>query len=266
MEWINLAKNFLIENISSFLPPVATVIVSVIVYKLFEKEIKTLEKSNKIEPHIAYTLKRLLQWLMLFIVTYILLSQIGVEISSIMEIIALFGSTVVGFAAINTIGNAIAGLIVMVSKPFKIGDRIYFKDKFADIVGIGLIFTKMRTLDNVVVSVPNQELLKTEIDNYGIRKRVRRKCSISTDFEHAPEKIEKILLKAAKKTKYILKAPDPFVRITDFKDYAVEYTLYVFINKIKDLRQIDADLRRNVLKSCRENNIDISTPMLYKEV
>ncbi|NIO38168.1 mechanosensitive ion channel, partial [Candidatus Bathyarchaeota archaeon] len=66
---------------------------------------------------------------------------------------------IIGFAAINTIGNAIAGLIVMTSRPFEVGDRIFFEGQFADIVSIDLIYTKMVTLDNVLISVPNQELL-----------------------------------------------------------------------------------------------------------
>ena len=59
------------------------------------------------------------------------------------------------YSKTDTIGNAIAGLIVMTSRPFRVGDRIFFNGQFADVVAIELIYTKMVTLDNVLVSVPN---------------------------------------------------------------------------------------------------------------
>lgn len=73
--------------------------------------------------------------------------------------LALAGGTIIGFASMNTIGNVIAGTIVLISKPFKIGDRILFNKQFADVVPIDLIYTRMKTLDNVLISVPNQQLL-----------------------------------------------------------------------------------------------------------
>lgn len=72
---------------------------------------------------------------------------------------------------------------------------------------------------------------------------------------------------AANNVKGILKKPKLYVRITNFKDCAVEYTLYVFINEIKRLREIDADLRKTVLEICKKKHkIDISTPHLLRNV
>ena len=175
------------------------------------------------------------------------------------------GGTIIGFAAINTIGNAISGLIVMTSRPFEVGDRIFLNEQFADVVAIDLIYTKMLTLDNVLVSVPNQELLKVEIDNYGKKKVVRRHCTVTPGFEYGSLDVEKALLEAASKVKGVLKEPKPYVWITKFQNYAVEYNLYVFINDIKRLPEIDAELHRKVLETCKEHRIDISTPLLLKQ-
>jgi small-conductance mechanosensitive channel len=176
------------------------------------------------------------------------------------------GGTVIGFSAINTIGNALAGLIVMSSRPFVVGDRIFFNNQFADVVAIDLIYTKMVTLDNVLVSIPNQELLKAEIDNYGKKRVVRRHCTITPGFEYNSEDVEKVLLEAAGKVQGVLQEPTPYVWVTKFQNYAVEYTLYVFINNIGRLPEIDADLYKKVLATCKEHEIDISTPLLLKQV
>lgn len=154
----------------------------------------------------------------------------------------------------------------MTSRPFKVGGRIFFNGQFADITSIELIYTKMLTLDNVLVSVPNQELLKAEIDNYGKKNVVRRHCTVTPGFEYNSADVEKALLEAAGKIQGVLKEPKPYVWITKFQNYAVEYTLYAFISDIKRLPEIDAELHRAVLETCRLRNIDISTPLLLKQL
>jgi small conductance mechanosensitive channel len=266
VDLIDSLGNWSLLNLDKILISSITLLVGFGIYKLISREIEKLRIKRRIEIHSAYTLKRIVQWSIILIVLAIILAQWNLSIGSIAGLLTLFGSTIIGFASINTLGNAIAGLIIMTSRPFKVGDRIYFKGKFADVKGIELIYTKMITLDNILVSVPNQELLKTEIDNFGKKKIVRRHCKITPGFEYDSKKVEKILLEAAKKTKSALKEPKPYVWITNFQPYAVEYTLYVFINDIKNLPQIDADLYKTVLETCKKHKINISTPLLHHKV
>jgi len=109
-------------------------------------------------------------------------------------------------------------------------------------------------------------LLKTEIDNFGRKKVVRRHVTVTPGFEYDSGDVEKVLLEASGKVPRVLKEPKPYVRITKFQDYAVEYTLYVFINNIKEMREIDAELHRSVLDTCKTHKIDISTPLLFRQV
>ena len=179
---------------------------------------------------------------------------------------ALAGGTILGFASMNTIGNAIAGVIVIASKPFKIGDRILFNKQFADIVAIDLIYTRMKTLDNVMISVPNQQLLTSEIDNYGRKNIVRRNCSVTVGYESSSEQVEKALLEAAAMVEGVLKEPKPYVWVTNLYNFSVEYTLYVFISQIKLLPLLDSNLKRTVLDVCRKHGIDLATPSLIQSV
>lgn len=258
------------EWISSNLGQIVYTLIAIIVvysaYKLLNKQVTRLKEQQKLEENVAFTLQRIFQWTTGLIVLAIFFAFFGVQIGIMASLFALAGGTIIGFAATNTIGNAIAGIIIMTSRPFRIGDRIFFNGKFTDVVSIDLVYTRMKTLDNVLVSVPNQEFLNTEIDNYGKKTIVRRNCSITAGYELTTEQVEKALLEATSKVKGVLKNPKPYVRITDFKDYAVEYTLYVFINEIKRLREIDANLKRTVLDTCKSHKIDISTPTLIRRI
>jgi len=242
------------------------IIIVFVVYKFLTRQITRLKEQRKLEENIAFTLKRVVQWVVGLVILAVVFAQFGVEVGIIAGLLALAGGTIIGFAAMNTLGNAIAGIIVMTSRPFKIGDRIFFNGQFADVEAVDLIYTRMRTLDNVLVSVPNQELLKSEIDNYGKKTIVRRNCSITAGYELTAEQVETALLEAAKKVEGVLKEPKPYVWVTNFGNFAVEYTLYVFTNKIKRLPEIEANLRKTVLETCKRHKIDISTPSLIRRL
>ncbi len=258
--------DWITANLNNIIFSVVMVVAGYVIYRLLSRQIRSLSYNKRLEKHLALTLIRVVKWLSALIIFSAILAQWGVTLGAIMTIVTIFGGTIVGFAAVNTLGNAIAGLIVMTSRPFAVGDRIFFNGKFADVVAIDLIYTKMFTLDNVLVSVPNQELLKAEVDNYGKENVIRRRCTVTPGFEYDSAEVEKALLEAAEKTPDVLKEPKPYVWITNFQNYAVEYSLYVFISEIKRLPEIDAELYRQVLEACKRHEIDISTPTLLKQI
>lgn len=265
-EWINNLGEWVVANIENILLLAVIVIVCFVIYKVISREIKSLKTRKKLDEHLAYTLLRVNKWVFSLVVFSVILGQFGLTLGMISGLLTILGGTIIGFAAINTIGNAIAGFIVMTSKPFRVGDRISFKGQLADVEGIELIYTKLRTLDNNTVSVPNQELLKVEIVNFGKKDVIRRQVDVTIGYVDDSNKVEKTLLEAAGKVSRVLKDPKPYVWITDFQSYAVKYTLFVFIDDIKRMREIDAELHRTVLETCKSHNIDISTPTLIRSL
>ena len=265
-DFFDACCDWLYANWQSLAFSIIGIVVVYVAYRLLNKEITKLKERNKLEENVAFNLNRVFKWLFVLIAIGIVVAQFGFNVGLIAGFLALAGGTIIGFASMNTIGNAIAGIIVMISKPFKIGDRILFNKQFADIVAIDLIYTRMKTLDNVMISIPNQQLLTSEIDNYGKKNTVRRKCSITVGYELPSEKVEKVLLEAATKVEGVVKEPKPYVWVTNLLNFSVEYTLYVFINQIRMLPIIDSNLKRTVLDYCRRNGIDLSTPNLIQSV
>lgn len=269
LDFLDAIGAWCLANMPNIVFSFLAIIVGYIIIKLVAREIKSLRNQKKLEEHAAYTLNRILRWVTFVAVFSIILAQFGITLGVVSGLLTILGGTIIGFAAINTLGNMIAGLIVMTSRPFKVGDRIFFNGQFADVKAIELIYTKMVTLDNVLVSIPNQELLKAEIDNYGKNSVVRRGCSITPGYEVASEQVETALLTAANRLvelKDALKEPKAYVWVTKFGNYAVEYTLYVFIQDIKRLPEIDSNLKRTVLETCKQHGIDISTPTIIRSV
>jgi small-conductance mechanosensitive channel len=265
-DFFNACYLWLSANWQSLVFSVIGIIVVYAVYRILNKELTKLKESKRLEENMAVNLKRVFKWMFALIAIGVVVAQFGFDVGLVAGFMALAGGTILGFASMNTIGNAIAGIIVVISKPFKIGDRILFNKQFADVVAIDLIYTRMRTLDNVMISVPNQQLLTSEIDNYGKKETVRRNCSVTVGFEIPSEQVEKALLESAAKVEGILKEPKPYVWVTGILNFSVEYTLYVFVNQIKMLPTIDSHLKRTVLEVCREHGIDLATPNLIQTV
>jgi len=269
LDFLNALGQWALENLDNIVFSVLTIVVGYIIIKIVAREIRSLRGQNRLEQHAAYTVNRLFKWLIFVAVFSIILAQFGITLGEVSGLLTVLGGTIIGFAAINTLGNTIAGLIVMTSRPFKVGDRIFFNGQFADVEAIELIYTKMRTLDNVLVSIPNQELLKAQIDNYGKRSTVRRRCSITESYDVPSEHVEAAMLEAANKLilqKDVLKEPKPYVWVTDFGNFAAEYSLYVFVDDIKRLPQIDANLKHAVLDACKKHGIDITTPTIIRSI
>jgi len=265
-DFLGSSYSWIVSNLESIFFFLIGFVVTYTVYKLISREINRLKDQQKLDENIAFNLNRLVKWISIIAILGLVITQFVVNLSPVMGFMALAGGTIIGFAAMNTIGNAIAGIIVTISKPFQIGDRIFFKNEFADVVAVDLIYTRLKTLDNVLISIPNQQLLTTEIENYGKKMIVRRACSITAGYDESSEKIEALLLESAYSVEGVLKEPKPYVFVTNLDNFAVEYTLYVFVNQVKKIRFFDSNLKKAVLKILGENGVDLSTPNLLKNV
>ncbi len=245
---------------------ILTIIIGYIVYVLIRRQFLNLAKHEKLELSTAKNISKVIKYLIVLIILTAILMQFAESLGFITALFTLVGGTIIGFAAMNTLGNMIAGIIIMVSRPFTVGDRILYDGKITDIIEIKLIYTIMVDLDNIKISVPNQIMLSQEIIDLGKKEIIRRHVAITPGFEEDRKKVEEVLLNVASKLRQVLKDPNPYVWINSFQNYAVEYRLYVFIKDIKDLPLIESDLHKAVLDACKENNIDIRTPLLHKEI
>ena len=257
---------WLSQNAGNIIYSIIAAILLFVLYRFLIRQIDKLEEQSILDKTASFVLKRVFQWGSFLVLVAFVIAQFGIQIDLIAGLLVLAGGTVIGFAAMNTLGNAIAGLIIMTSRPFKIGDRVFFDSKFADIDEINLIYTRMVTPDNVVISVPNQKLLQTEVENYGKDNVVRRRFSITAGYEEDPERVRQALLEAPGAVDGVLSSPEPYVWMTDFQNFAMEYTLFIYIDNPQKIQMIDASVREAIFESCRLNGIDISTPTLIRSV
>ena len=176
-------------------------------------EKKLLEK-GKLDQTLVHTLMYIGRILVKVLIVVCLVGYLGVETSSISALIASLG-VAAGLALNGALANFAGGMIIIVTRPFKIGDFISAQGVDGTVEEIRIINTKIVTLDNRVVYLPNGALSSGNIVNV-TEKDVRR---VDLDFSVAgndPELVKKLILETCEKNDLILKDPAPFARITDF--------------------------------------------------
>ena len=251
-------------NLGSIVASAVLVSLLLLVYKVINSNVTRLRTQGVLDPNSAFLIHRLVKWTFYLVVTVVVFNALGVNVDLFLGLWVLAGGTIIGFASMNTIGNAIAGLILMVSRPFKIRDRLLFQDQYVEVESIDLIYTRMRSLDNVLISVPNQMVLDTVIQDYSTNNVVRRRCVVTVDYSEKPQRVRELLLEAVKKVDVILEEPKPFVWVTDLQSFSMEYTLFYFIDDVMKIIRIDSGVREAVYGVLTEAGIDMTTPNLIK--
>jgi small-conductance mechanosensitive channel len=262
-------------------------------------QLRKAEKKGKIDKTASQSIKRIIRLVLIVFYVILVFSLFASEASGVVTgIFAFSGATIIGFASMNTIGNAIAGLIIMVSKPFRVGDRVRYQDKLADVVMIRFVFTKLRFLDNTEISVPNQEFLNSGVVNLGEKNHITtRSIAFGLDYKLDPDVVIEEVTKLALEnpniekpseeetttpsgtsskilesiSKITFETPEaelnlnPSVNVTKLLDYAVEYTLY-FKARVDKGYSAETQIRKALVIWAKERGYDLSTTVQIKNM
>jgi small-conductance mechanosensitive channel len=169
----------------------------------------------------------------------------------------------VTFGATTTTNNFFSGLVLTYTHSFREGDRVRIGDQVGDVLEIGMIVTKLRTLDNEQVTIANTEVLAEEIVNYsdatalgGLRLTVTVGIGYDTEWRD----VYRLLIKAARSTDNVLEDPAPYVHQLSLDDFAVTYMLAAFADDPKQKPKTLTELRQNIQDVFNESGIEIMTP------
>jgi len=173
----------------------------------------------------------------------------------------------IGFAAKDTLSNLISGVLLIIDRPLKVGDRIEVwsapknSSTWGDVVDIGLRATKIRTTDNIVVIVPNNELMNRDIINYtDITDEIRVRIPIGISYESNLKKAKEIIIGISLQLDWVMKNPAPKVIVRNFGESSVDLQARVWISDPR--RRIDtiSYITDNVKEAFSQGGIEIPYP------
>ena len=148
----------------------------------------------------------------------------GLQIGPLLAGLGIAGIAV-AFALQTTLANIFGGASIILDKSVKVGDQIAVESGTSGtVLDIGLRSTKIRTIDNELVTIPNGKLADSKIMNFGMPDpRVKISVDFGVEYGSHVEKVRKIVLEAVQKTSGILKKPSPEIWMTEMADFALKF-------------------------------------------
>ena len=243
--------------LSTLISAVLTFITCFIVMQII---LKTLERVLGRANKIAGTLKGFIHSavkIVLWILTGIIVAgALGIPTTSLVALISIAGLAL-SLSVQNILSNLFSGLTLLVSKPFKSGDYVEVGGRNGIIKSVGLFYTQLNTLDNVSINIPNSDVTGTTVMNYS-REPLRRVDRVfSAAYESSTEDVKAAIYEAISRDEKILRDPAPFVRLSEYKDSCIEYTVRVWC-KCADYWDVFFNLNENVRESFAEKGVEMT--------
>ena len=216
------------ENLAHLAGAVAVLVIGVVLARLLSKGAdRALTRSGRIEPTVAKFLSNIIKYALWVVVIVTVLTQFGVQTTSI--IAALGGlALAVGLALQGTLSNVAAGVMILIQRPFRVGEVITAGIVNGDVVGIGLFTTEVLQPDGVYVMVPNNELWNKPIVNFSRMPTRRFELLIGIGYSDSIDQARKELLALADSDQRVLAEPAPVVFVSALADSAVTIGLRVW--------------------------------------
>lgn len=223
--------------------------------RFFLKKLKNGKLLSKIDKTISTFMLSFINITAYIVLIIIIAGVIGIPQTSIITLLGSAGIAV-GLALQGGLSNIAGGLIILAFKPFRVGDFIDNHTDMGTVKGISLFYTTICTVDNRIISIPNGALANTAVVNFSTKEKRRLDVNVSVSYDNDVELVKKTLNEIIKKDERILKDEDIFVRLTDYQDSAMIYTIRVWTKK-DDIFPVKFDLLENIKKEFDKKKITI---------
>ncbi len=173
------------------------------------------------------------------------------------------GSLAIGMAAKDTLAHVISGFTLMIDRPFRIGDRIQLSSgQVGDVQDIGLRSTKIKTLDNQFLILPNSDLCNTMVQNLAFPdRRVKGRINIGVSYNSDVDAVKQLLVDTANEIEDVLKDPPPEAFFTSFADSSLSMALFFWVEDYTKLFPTTDSLNSLIIKRFREKGVEIPFPV-----
>ena len=254
----------------SILVSIISIAASIAAYFIIRHLLKRTADSLNLDKRELKGINSITKMILIIVNIIIIIFQFSSVSGVAAGAISVAAGTIIGFSSRNTISNAIAGILLLSSRPFKIGDRIRTTEDdslVGDVIEISLLYTKIKTVRNELVAIPNQTLLQRQIVNYSALDILATTIEVSAVYDNNRNKIESLLIEAARTTDGIITDnPTPFVLLKGFESYAAVYELRAYTNKPNEYLKIQSEIRKKIYDSFQAHKLDLTIPQVQTNV
>jgi small-conductance mechanosensitive channel len=177
--------------------------------------------------------------------------------------VTIFLGVLFSLGSTSVVANVVTGVILTYTRAFQLGDRVKIADTIGDVVEKTLVVTRIRTIKNVDITIPNTMVLGSHITNFSSSAQsygLILHTNVTIGYDAPWRKVHELLISAANATDNILEKPAPFVLQTSLDDFYVTYELNAFTEKPSVMAKTYSELHQNVQDKFNEAGVEIMSP------
>jgi small-conductance mechanosensitive channel len=262
------------ENIINFIPNLFALIVIGIFARLILRLLRFFYdglqegkiKFSSIHPEVIEPTYQILRFLVVAFAMVAAFPYIPGSSSPMFRGLSIFVGFLISLGSTSLVTNIISGIVLTYSRGLKIGDRVKIGETIGDVIDRTLLITRVRTVKNVVITIPNVVVMQNEIINYSSEARnsgLILHTSVTIGYDEPWRNVQRLLINAALETVDILENPEPFVLETSLENHYISYELNAFTDNPLRMENIYSDLHQNILDRFNQANVEILSPTYF---
>ena len=266
------ALDYVWSGFVGYLPNLITIIVIVLVARYVIRTIGLVFEGIKTRriylknfyPEWAETSFSLIKLMIYALTAVIVFPYLPGSSSPAFQGISIFVGVLVSLGSTTAVANVIAGIVLTYTRAFAVGDQVEVGGTRGRIVERSTFVTRIQTLKNVIVSIPNSMVLNNNIINYSKnmgQSGLLVHTTITIGYDVPWQTVNKLLVAAAKNTENIVENPEPFVLQTSLDDNYVSYEVNGWTRSPEELPRIYSSLHANILDEFHGHNVEITSPV-----
>ncbi len=255
----------------AYIPNLITIIVIVIIFRYVLKFFHFIKSEIEAErlslpgfyPDWANPTYQILRVLVLAFMLVIIFPYLPGSDSGVFKGVSVFVGVLFTFGSAGALGNIVAGLVLTYMRAFKLGDRVKIGEVTGDIIGKSLLVTRVRTIQNEIISIPNSTVMSNHTVNYSSDAAVNGlilHTTVTIGYDAPWKQVHELLIAAALDTPMIEKNPLPYVLQTSLDDYYVSYRINAYTKEPNRQAVIYSYLHANIQDHFNKAGVEIMSP------
>ncbi|MFY7741529.1 MAG: mechanosensitive ion channel family protein [Flavobacterium sp.] len=250
--------NILIEFSPRLISALLIFLIGWYAIKVIKRVVTKIMIKREMEPTLSKFLADILIWTLKILLFVTVISRLGVENSSFVAIIGAAGLAI-GLSLQGSLSNFAGGVLIIMFKPFKVGDFIEAQGVSGTVQQIQIFVTQLATVDNQIIFVPNGALSNGNIINYSYAETRRANIIINISYDSNLKKAKEIIFEIIHNHPAILKEPEPVILVDSLGDSSVNIAVRPW-SKLEDFFTMRSDILEQIKQQFEENKITIPFP------
>lgn len=241
-------------HIGSTAHAIVLIVIGFIVARLLSVSFNKALK-RRLTAQQAMLLRRVTFYVVFLLFLASAIQQLGFHISALLGATGIL-TVAIGIASQTSMSNIISGIFIIGEKPFEIGDTIKVNEIQGEVIAIDYLSVKLRTSENTMVRVPNETLIKSNVNNLSYFPIRRADLTLSVSYKSDLDFVKKILLEVATKNEYCLAEPKPSFLIASFGDSAINLQFFAWSTNANH-QELKNTLQTEIKQAFTKHQIEI---------